>query len=82
MGSNYLQFHVMYLLADDSVPAAACEHLHPEQETPVPHGAAPATAGRDTAQSYGRGKNIFLWFPAEVTSIVKHSANQRGLRIY
>ena len=63
MGSNYLQSHVMYLLADDSVPAAACEHLYPEQETPVPRGAAPAPAGRDTAQSYGRGKNIFLWFP-------------------
>ena len=46
MESNYLQFHVMYLLADDSVPAAACEHLDPEQETPVPHGAAPAPAGR------------------------------------
>ena len=35
-----------YLLADDSVPAAACEHLYPEQETPVPHGAAAAPAGR------------------------------------
>ena len=43
----YLQYHVMYLLPDDSVPAAAGEHLDPQQEAPVPHRAAPAAAGQD-----------------------------------
>ena len=46
----YLQSHVMYLLPDDSVPAAAGEHLDPQPEAPVPHRAAPAAAGQDTAQ--------------------------------
>ena len=55
----------MYLLPDDSVPAAAGEHLDPQPEAPVPHRAAPAAAGQphSPAQSYCRGKNIFLWFP-------------------